>query len=680
MDGIMTRKISVETSKNKGYKLTPEEELIKTAQKRFKLAVEATIDVRKDGIDDLNFSIGKQWPEDVRRERELQKRPCLTINRLSVIIKQVTNEQRKNRPAIKISPVGDGADIKTAKAIQGLIRHIEVDSKSDIAYDTAFSGMVKNSFGYFRLTTEYCDSKSFDQDIKIKRIKNPFTVYFDPSCKEADYSDADWCFITELLTREEYEEQYPNSDLCESLTNWSSKGDNSPPWVGEGGVRIAEYYYKETNKETLILLNDGSTIFLKNGIPKNKFEVGRRETEIIKVKWCKINAVEVLDKTDVYGTSIPVIPVLGDETDIDGKTTLESLVRHAKDPQRMYNYWSSAQTETIALAPKAPWIAAEGQFEGYEQDWRLSNSKNTPYLYYKPKSINGENVPPPQRSQAEPPIQAITVAKGGTSDDLKSTTGVFDAAMGAQSNERSGKAILNRTIQSQTSSFHFMDNFSRALRRCGEIILEWIPEVYSSSRIIHIIREDEAREEVTIDFANGKYSVVVDTGPSFATRRQEAAQSLMELGQVYPGAMQLIGDLIVGKMDWEGAQEAAQRLKPGGGDIPPQAQAQMKKLQDTISELTVQLNVATDKLHHRKDEMESKERISAASNQTQLIMTALNHDAKDSQIAFVEALNHEQKRLDLLHAHQPITERLSSNTKGIAENSNGGVAPANQGE
>lgn len=665
----------------RGYKLTPEEELIKTAKSRFKLATDAEKEVRINALDDLNFVVGNQWPDDIRRNRELEKRPCLTINRLSVIVKQVTNEQRKNRPAIKVDPVGVGADIETAKVIQGLIRHIETDSKADIAYDTAFASAVKSSFGYIRLITEYCDPKSFDQDIKIKRIRNPFSVYIDPSATEGDRSDMNWAFITKILTKEEYEDQYPDNVGYDSLVEWVSEGDKSPGWVTSDGVRIAEYYVRTYEDSEIILLSDGSVIISDSTPPKDLFEVGRRKTKIPRIKWYKINACEILDETDVLGSSIPIIPVFGEETEIDGKVIVESLVRHAKDSQRMFNYWSSAQTETIALAPKAPWIAAEGQLEGYEQDWRLANARNTPYLYYKPKTINGESAPPPTRSQAEPPIQAITVAKSGTSDDLKSTTGVYDAAVGAQSNERSGKAILNRTIQSQTSSFHYMDNFSRALRRVGEIILEWIPEVYNTSRVIQIIREDGNRstakinQEGGVDLSSGKFSVVVDTGPSFSTKRQEAAESLMALGQVYPQAMPMIGDLLVGNMDWEGAQEAAARLKPGGGDLPPQAMQQIQQMKQVIDKLTNELNVANDKLHHRREDMESKERIAVGNNQTTLIAAAMAHDAKDAQLAFTEQLSHEQERLSLIGDNLPVTERLSENTKATAiENSTDGTS------
>lgn len=669
------------SSKSKGYKLTPEEDLIKTILKRFKLASEAEVDIRRLALDDLNFTIGKQWPEDVERERQLERRPCLTVNRLAVLVRQVVNEQRKNRPAIKIDPVGGGADIETAKIIQGLIRHIEVDSKADSAYDTAFSCAVKSGFGYLRLTTEYADPMSFDQDIKIKRIKNPFTVYFDPSCKEVDYSDANWCVITEVMSREEYEDQFPNSEVYNKLMDFSSMGDGVNNWIMEGGVRIAEYYYKEYENTAIYLLNDGSVVDNRSKILEGLFEIGCRDTRIPKIKWVKTNGVEILDSTDILGSTIPIIPVLGDEVEVDGKRVIESLVRHAKDSQRMYNYWSSAQTETIALAPKSPFIAAEGQLESYEQSWRLSNVKNTPFLYYKPVSLNGEMAPPPQRSQIEPPIQAITMAKGGSSDDLKATTGVYDAAIGNQGNERSGKAILNRTIQVQTSSFHFADNFSRALKRVGEVILEWIPDVYSSDRIISIIREDGSRKEQnfngvnpnSVDLSKGKFAVVVDTGPSFSTKRQEAATTLMELGQVYPQAMPLIGDLIVSNMDWEGSKEAALRLKPGGGDVPPQVSAQMNQMKQTIDKLTVELNIATDKLHHREEEIKSRERIATDGNKTKLITELMKHDSKDAQLAFTEQLAHEQHRLSLIGDSLPVSNVVSENTKQVIQNSTGGI-------
>jgi hypothetical protein len=392
-----------------------DEDILKTAKSRFQLAVEAESEIRPLALDDLKFSAGEQWPEDVKQSRELDRRPCLTINRLPQSIHQLTNDQRQNRPSIKVSPIDDKADIDTAKIYQGIIRHIEYSSDADTAYDKAFESAVRGGFGYFRIVTEYCDPMSFNQDIKIKQIRNPFTVYLDPNYQKPDGSDANWGFIVEDIPHDEYKAQYPKSKLA-SMEDWQSVGDQQAYWASSTTYRIAEYFYKEVTETKLLLLSDKSVITekemkdeLASGMwPEGLTVVAERMSMLPSIKWCKLNGVEVLEKTDWLGRWIPIIPVLGEELDIDGKRILSGITRHAKDPQRMYNYWASAETETIALAPRAPFIGVEGQFEGHEAEWRTANVRNHAFLQYKPKSLGGVLAPPPQRNAYEPPVQAIT--------------------------------------------------------------------------------------------------------------------------------------------------------------------------------------------------------------------------------------------------------------------------------
>ncbi len=658
-----------------------EQDFLKLARQRFDLAAEAEAELRKDALDDLKFRAGEQWPDDVKRGRELDKRPCLTINRIPQFIRQVTNDQRQNRPAIQVNPVDDKGDTDTAEVLQGLIRHIEYDSNADVAYDTAFDAAATHGRGYFRVVTDYCNPMSFEQDIKIKRIRNPFTVYMDPTCQEPDYSDAGWGFVVEDLAEDEYKDLYPGSEMA-SLNDWQSIGDKAPGWVTKGSCRIAEYFYKSFKEVTLVLLSD------KTVVPKDKLPelpegvqiVAERKSQLPIIKWAKINAVETLDETDWPGMWIPIVPVLGDELDVDGKVILEGIVRHAKDPQRMYNYWASAETETIALAPRAPFIGAEGQFEGNENTWKQANTRNLAYLEYKPKALNGTPLPPPARNVYEPPVQAITQARMQSADDLKATTGIYDAALGARSNENSGVAIQRRNMQSQTSNFHYIDNLTRAIRHLGRILIDLIPKVYDTPRVVRIIGEDGDQktvavnqlfemngEQKTYDFGVGKYDVTVQAGPSFATKRQEAVQSMLQLTQSYPKVAEVASDLMVKNMDWPGAKEIAERLKKtlppnlqepedGKPQMPPQLQAQIQQMQQMIEQLTTSLNAAQDQLEGKEMELESKERIAFAQMHVDLMKTMATIDSKEALSAFQGELAHISERLNLLGIQQPIEE------------------------
>lgn len=656
-------------------------EILRIARERFQLAIDAENEIRKKGLEDLEFRSGKQWPDEVKQERELDSRPCLTINRLPQFIRQITNDQRQNRPAIKVYPVDDKADIETAKIFQGLIRNIEYNSNADVAYDTAFEGAVTKGFGYFRIVTDYIDPLSFDQEILIKRIRNSFSVYLDPSSKEPDGSDSNWGFIFEDIQKDEYKAEYKNSKLC-SMEDWTAIGNETQGWVSETSVRIGEYFYKDYKSVDLVLLSNGEVIEkskLPEVLPLNINIIKERSSIIPVIKWCKINGMEIIEQTDWLGRWIPIIPVYGDEFDINGERILEGVVRHAKDSQRMYNYWASTETETISLAPKAPWIVAEGQIpKEYEAQWKSANRKNHAYLTYKPTSLAGQPVGAPQRNIFEPPVQAITNARMQAADDLKSTTGIYDSALGAQSREVSGIAIRGRQAQSQTSNFHFIDNLTRSLRHAGRIIIDLIPKVYDTARVSRVIGEEGEQEivkinqifesngqEKIINLSIGKYDVAVETGPSFATKRQEALASMLDLTRAYPQIAQAAGDLMVKNMDWPGATEISERLKkmlpPGIAEdskdkktVPPEIQNQISQMNQMIEQLTSKLNESNEKIQNKTLELESKERIEFAKIEADIKKEMAKLQGQAAILTFKEELASISNRLNLIGIHEPI--------------------------
>lgn len=543
---------------------------LRLAQERFKLAAEAESATRKDALDDLDFRVGNQWPRDLEMSRTLDSRPCLTMNRLPATIRQVTNEQRQQRPSIQVNPVGDGADKDTAEILQGTVRHIEVASDAEIAYDTAFEQMVTSGFGFWRVMTEVIDPATNQQEIRIKRVKNPFSIYWDPAAVEPCYEDARYCFVIEDVPISEYEEQYGDTDAAK-LSDFSSVGDNAPDWATKDTIRVAEYFYvKETHDES--------------------GQVQR------KVKWAKINAVEIIDgnedKTegrDLPGQWITVIPVLGDDLDVNGKRHIAGLVRHAKDPQRMYNYWVSAATELIALAPKAPFVAAEGQIKNHEAEWRDANVRNFAVLQYKPVDTGQHLVPPPQRQVFEPPVQSINLMTRQADLDLKATTGLFDPSLGQNKSDQSGKAIQSLQKQGDIATLNFSDNLARSIRHCGRVLIDLIPKIYDAARVQRIVNPDQSVDHVIIhnqqpmeaqalltdkikriyDIGVGRYDVTVSVGPSYQTKRQESVAAQMALISAYPQVFSIIGDMLVRNMDWPQAKEMSERLKK---TLPPQLQ------------------------------------------------------------------------------------------------------------
>jgi hypothetical protein len=543
------------------------------------LCIAADDQNRAAALDDLTFVAGEQWDPRDRQQRALSGRPCLTINKLPTFLHQVTNDQRQNKASIKVHPVGDEDEDK-AELVQGVIRHIEYASNGTVATGTAVNSAATIGFGYFRLITRYCDEETFDQEIAFKRIRNAFTVYMDPGIQEPDGSDQMRCVISEKMPRAEFRRLYPKANAAGSQGLPSGTGDSDlTQWLGNDFVRVAEFYKVEMTKATLVMTDqgpvwedeipDGAQILVKGGKPM------RRESAKRKVMWRKCTAVDVLEEVEIPCRWIPVFPVFGDEIDLDGKVIRSGLVRHAKDPARMYNYWMTAATEEVALRPKSKYIGAEGQFEGHEDEWAAANVSNVPYLEYKPVNLDGILSPPPARAQmADVPIGTITMAKHA-SDDVKATTGLFDSSLGARGTATSGVQERAQQLQGDTANFHYADNLQITLRHCGRCIVDMIPKVYDGARIVQIMGEDEnisakpinGQQPDAIDITTGKYDVTIGVGPAYSTARQEALDTLVELGSNWPELKQFAGDKIVAALNIHGADDIAARLKRA---IPPQ--------------------------------------------------------------------------------------------------------------
>ena len=578
-----------------------DEEMLALARSRLTMAISAYSESREDELDDLRFMAGSpdnqwQWPADVLATRgsvqgqTINARPCLTINKLPQHVKQVTNDQRQNRPSGKVIPADDKADIEVAEIFDGIVRHIEYISDADVAYDTACDNQVTYGEGYIRLLTEYCDENSFDQDIRIGRVRNSFSVYMDPMIQDPCGSDAEWCFITEDILKAEYERQFPDALPVSSIMSMGIGDQSLSMWVSENTIRIAEYFYVEHTKGTLNLYPGNASAMAGSPDAKQIEAMGlrpirNRQVDVRRVKWCKTNGYEILEERDWAGKWIPVIRVVGNEFEVDGRLYVSGLVRNSKDAQRMYNYWVSQEAEMLALAPKAPFIGYGGQFEGYEQQWKTANTNNWPYLEVNPDVTDGNGAVLPLPQRAQPPLAqtGLIQAKMGASDDIKATTGQYDSSLGATSNERSGRAILAREKQGDTGTYHYVDNLARAIRYTTRQIVDLIPKIYDTKRIARIIGIDGETGMAKIDPSQqepvkkivdqtgitlekiynpsvGKYDVCVTTGPSYMTKRQESMDAMSQILQGNPELWKVAGDLFVKNMDWPGAQEMSKRL------------------------------------------------------------------------------------------------------------------------
>lgn len=612
-----------------------DDKLIKEAHKRFALAAEVESKGREERLDDVKFvRLGEQWPEAVRRDRERPgaERPMLTINRLFQFRNQVINEIRQNSPSIKFKQAdGDGHE-KAAAMREDLVRAIQYNSNAEVAYDTAAEWQVDTGLGYFRIVTDYASDDAFEQDIFIKRIADPNKVYFDPDSTEPDGSDAKWAFVVEEYTRDEFE-----ATFSVDMTGWQDGAiGDSMGWYSKDGVRVAEYFKIECKPRTLVQLDDGATAW-KDELPEDyhTFIVKERKSEHKVCKWYKIAGDQLLDETELPTSYIPVVPVIGSEVWIEGKRHLHGLTRHAKDPARLYNYMQSANTELLALAPRSPYIAAVGQLEGMEKEWQSANRVNITVLEYNPIDVMGNVLPPPRREPAPATNPGFESAMARSVDDIKATMGIYDASLGNREAEQSGKAILSQQRQASIGNFHFQDNLARSLKHAGKIINEMLV-VYDTQRLIQVIGEDGTERSVVVDpnapeayqeingaeiynLAKGKYSVVVDVGPSYASKRQEAAESQMQLAQTDPQLMQIAGDLIIKNMDWPGAEDIAERKKAmlppqileiinkdKQSQVDPQVEQQMNQMANQMEQMSQALMEAQSGERLKEEELEIK--------------------------------------------------------------------------
>ena len=616
-----------------------EDSRIDDAKKFLNLCNDVDSNNRAEALDDVRFCAGDQWPVDVQNSRVLESRPCLTINKVDAYVRQICNQIRQQRPRIKVQGMNNEADAKLAEILSGVCRHIEYQSSADVAYDTASEYAVKMGWGYFRVTTDYISPDSFEQEIYIRPIDNPFTVYFDPNSQLPDGSDAERCLITTVVSKKTFRAMYPGKDDGQGFTARGT-GDSDSEWVTKEDVRIAEYFYTVRTPAKLVLLSDGTSVF-EDELPDAQVladagieVIEKRDTYKKQIKWCKLTAMEILEEGDWAGKYIPVIPVYGQSCIIDAKHKKFGLVRMAKDPQRMYNYWTTALTESVALAPKAKWLMAEGQDEGHENEWAMANIKAMPVLRYKQTDTEGRVAQPPTRLQPEPPPAGIVTATQGMSNDLMTVVGIYDPSQLPQGNV-SGKALSGQQQQVDMVNFHYYDNLTRSIAYCGRIILDLIPKIYDTERVMRIIGADEKPEIVTLnqrvvtedgvekilnDVSVGRYDVVMDTGPGFATKRSEAVEAMMTLLAADPSLMQTAGDLIFRNMDFPGAEIIADRMAAANplaqidekSDIPPQVQMQLAQAKKMVQDMQAQNQALSMDLKYGQSVKQMQEQASTA--------------------------------------------------------------------
>lgn len=638
-----------------------DKEILKEATERFEQIQSDDKDNRDSYRADTLFvySPGNQWPDDVRTTRTQWKELCLEFNQLKQFVAQVVNDQRQNRPGVRFHPASGQASKEVADIMQGLTRSIENESSAEAVYDNAFQSAVVGGRGAWRICSEYSDDEGFNQKLCIKPINDMLTVYADLNYQQPDGSDRNFVFVTESFTEEEFKRKWPDAepiswDALEAC--WSNSTDM---------IVVADYYRRICTKRKLVQMSDGAVGY-KDEMPEppeGVTIVKERDVEQYKVEWFTLNGQQVLAKYECPGQIIPVVIIPGEDMILNGKRVYQGLTRHARDAQSMLNFGMTQQAIHLSLTPRAPWVIAEGQNEGYENMWRDANQKNWSALVYKPVTIGEQLAPPPQRTAPSMPDAGWDRWCQMMISMIKSTIGMYEQSLGQKGNEHSGKAIIAREKQGDTATFNFVDNLARGIALTGEIFMHWFPVYYDTEQMVQIIQPDDTRKMVTInqtapdpenpaqaiknnDITVGKYAVTVEAGPSYATKRQETSESLMQLVQAFPPVAQVAGDLIVKSLDIADADVIADRLKTmlppqiqqaeaakqeGKAPPDPQMQAQMQEQQQHLD----QAKATMDEMHKQITDLQSgvQAKMQAAQIDAQLKMqlAQADNDAKIQQ-------------------------------------------------
>jgi hypothetical protein len=651
----------------------------------------------EDAYEDLRFRRGKltdQW--DALALEARKGRPCHVVNELPQYIRQVTGDIRQSRPSIKVVPVDDGADVETAEVRAGMIRYVENRSKAKHIYTTGADSQVTAGIGHWAVTTERTRFGSFNQEIRIIGIEDGVSVVWDADSVLPNRSDADHCFVPTDMTRAKFKKQWPNAVQSGFDTSLCGSGSTSyfDNWHHDDYIRVVQYWKKKPIVRTLALMPDGSVDDLTDQIkdaPEDQVKAGlewlttqkgARVEEHESYSICRylITMAEILEESDWPGMHIPIVPVIGEEVRVGRDIYRHGIVRYARDLQRMTNYYASAETEVVALQPKAPWVGTKKQFQDRYDLWETANTEPHPFLEYTP---DPQAPGPPQRVPPPVPSQAIQIGAQNVTAKMQAVIGIYNASLGAKSNETSGIAIARRDQQGDTGTFVYHDNFALAIERTGEIINELFPKIYDTQRTIQILGDDGQPNTVQInkpqivdginkiqhDMTSGAYEVVMEQGPSYATKREQAQDAMTEFIRAFPPAAPVMGDIYAKNMDWPHAEEIGERLeellpppikaklqseraqkdqaagKPPSPEMQQQQQAQQQAQQE--AEMAKQLQLAEAKAKVEEAQARAQE---AQANARKAIADADRAEA-DAQLTKVKTARSHMDELRTIEAH-----------------------------
>lgn len=577
-DSVLTERAGFDDKSDVSDKYCPEgfdtvEDYLKDMRESYELDLQADDENRREAYEDKKFAAGEQWDPVVLKHRE--GLPCLVINTVPQFTAQLVGDWRTNRNGIKVVP-SDNGDVDVASIRTDLIRAIEQDSRATRVYDATFESSVQCGDGAFQIVVEYASDDVFDQQIKIRPIDDALSVIWDRTSLDPTGRDATHCFVDEPLPRKEFEKLWPDANPSE-LSETLYRDLRASSWVSNDTVRVTAHWRMLERNRLLAMFEDGAIIAIEDHTTLDDMveKHGQvQKTRLAPVRYAQMHLVTgfaILAGPFEYKLNrLPILRMTGRVVNVNGRRVRHGLVRFMKDAVRLRNFWRSVAAEQLGYAPKAVWLAQESSVLGREAAFRKAHLTRDPLLIYNDDSE------PPTRLDPVAPQAALLNEANVNAQDIKDVTGIHDASLGIQSNETSGRAIMARQREGDVASLTYYDNGNATILEAGDVINQLIPQIYDSTRVVRIVGQDEAVRLQKIndpydtsapDISTGKYDVQMTTGPSYTTRRVEAADAMMQAVQVWPQLISVAGDLIAKAQDWPGADELAARLQK---TIPPQ--------------------------------------------------------------------------------------------------------------
>lgn len=572
---------------------------LKEAQQLYEDAIEATREQRVQIAEDLDFSDPSnpdQWDATVKRDRETDPggaRPCLVMDHTGQYVANVAGQVTKNPPAIHAVPVGSGSDIKVSEKIDGILRHIEYASRAQTHYGIALTSAARTGVGYLIVRPAYVDRALGYQEPRISSQADPLRVVFDPWSVQLDGSDADFGYLLTSLSEREFKRRFGEKAECKS---WGMDNAASQKVNGRESIIIAEQWYKEEKTRNVIIYTDAEGNETSNSedeyhaacqaagvqLPyirnyKDKYQC---------VKWRTMSGAAILEtpkdkdgKEALYpADSIGIVPVYGYWGVKDGLMTYCGIPRRARNPQRAYNYHMSEQLAYMSSAPKAPFIGSIRAIKGVEKLWERAGVESRAMLPYNDIDENGQPIQAPQRSNVTISLQNHIEGANRAIGDIEAAVGMYQANLGAPSNETSGVAIDARKQQGEASTSHFPQNLAASLGQVGRICLQMGVKLIDTRRQQRVLGIDMKPSSVVIDPEQqtaveqgqdgdtvinpnvGTYDVRVVVGASYSTQRSQAQEALSEVMTRNPGLTPAIAPLWAQNLDFPHADKLAQVL------------------------------------------------------------------------------------------------------------------------